>query len=846
MGVSGLLPCVLPAAGRSFDLSELSARPSKRARPNHETNKIRMGIDVSGWIARICHGQGANLLDERHLSQYGRAGLLACASPNQDQHQQQQQQQDPQFVRQCAEQCVRRILLVREESGADILVVLDGATPPLKAHTCRDRRAHRQDAATVRDAPPSMLHPNKDRSTTMEHDDDEDETARIRAARKAGVNPKQYQAIVALLLQELLPHHSIPFLVAPYEADGQLAYLASRTWLDVICTDDSDFIAHGVSSLLYRLQINHPHHPAETTCTHVVVGTATLLHKDDWGATPATPVSLLDFSTPMVACLFVAAGCDYCASLRGIGIGKARDAVHHAFYGSSSTSTTVLQSLWDGLYQRCFSTVPLSHADKVAYEQVFIRALFLFRHAIVFCPLLGKNVYAHIDTPDTEFMDHAPYASLHSQIISNQNNTPHQNVKDVDVDVESIFGQLHDPDTAVAIAEGRLNPKTNQPYQLPILIHPQGETETNANANANVTVTAREEETTTAAAATTPEASTGTSTPPIQIPARHSRNTTTSSTPVTITDAAAAAAADATTTVLVEEEAVIPPATSTPPLENSMERSTAKIMEDHSFLATQESIPIALPSPALQQSSQGSTTMENDGGSNTTVADDAVAVADGGAVRDLPQEGAVHVPSTASPAPATLIVVDTHMEECSVLATQESIPIAPLPALQQPSQESTVEHDDSETGSNVGVAADTVVAHEAAAARVDITPIVEEHSLLATQESIPIAPPPPALQQSSEESAMIGSNDSEMKMRKDDSSSPPPTTEKGIPQEETAKDDNDDEEDEEAMLDLGTQQSHGFGSPAEGVARTNLEAVLEPPLPQVADDPQPQHELQEL
>eukprot|EP00978_Attheya_sp_CCMP212_P047388 scaffold421342_cov60-Attheya_sp.AAC.3 len=49
---------------------------------------------------------------------------------------------------------------------------------------------------------------------------------------------------------------------------------------------------------------------------------------------------------------------------------------------------------------------------------------------------------------------------------------------------------------------------------------------------------------------------------------------------------------------------------------------------------------------------------------------------------------------------------------------------------------------------------------------------MDDHSFLATQESIPIAPPPPALQQSSQKSTMIGSNDD--KMRKDDSS-PPPT-----------------------------------------------------------------------
>jgi hypothetical protein len=84
---------------------------------------------------------------------------------------------------------------------------------------------------------------------------------------------------------------------------------------------------------------------------------------------------------------------------------------------------------------------------------------------------------------------------------------------------------------------------------------------------------------------------------------------------------------DAPITVLVKQEALLPSVTFTAPPQGSMESSTAPITEEHSRLATQESIPVAPPTPALQQSSQGSTTMENDGGlNNTTVVAGPVTV----------------------------------------------------------------------------------------------------------------------------------------------------------------------------------------------------------------------------
>ena len=129
MGISGLLPRILPSAGReNYDLRALSdgvitmtargaddddydddygrdrdddddgrggeggtgmdEEPAKKKRrrrsPSTSTSastttwtrrRVRVGVDASGWIARAAHGHGGLLMDERHLSYRGRAEL---------------------------------------------------------------------------------------------------------------------------------------------------------------------------------------------------------------------------------------------------------------------------------------------------------------------------------------------------------------------------------------------------------------------------------------------------------------------------------------------------------------------------------------------------------------------------------------------------------------------------------------------------------------------------------------------------------------------------------------------------------------------------------------------------
>lgn len=58
---------------------------------------------------------------------------------------------------------------------------------------------------------------------------------------------------VAYKLIEELKIRNYKFIVAPYEADAQLAYLSRVGIVDIIITEDSDLLAFGARKILYKL-----------------------------------------------------------------------------------------------------------------------------------------------------------------------------------------------------------------------------------------------------------------------------------------------------------------------------------------------------------------------------------------------------------------------------------------------------------------------------------------------------------------------------------------------------------------------------------------------------------------
>lgn len=59
-------------------------------------------------------------------------------------------------------------------------------------------------------------------------------------------------AMVYRFIQELRCLQ-VNFIVAPYEADAQLAFMYKQGLIDVVITEDSDLLAYGVQKVLFKM-----------------------------------------------------------------------------------------------------------------------------------------------------------------------------------------------------------------------------------------------------------------------------------------------------------------------------------------------------------------------------------------------------------------------------------------------------------------------------------------------------------------------------------------------------------------------------------------------------------------
>ena len=53
-------------------------------------------------------------------------------------------------------------------------------------------------------------------------------------------------------LMDALDKERVAYIVAPYEADSQLAFMAHKKEIDVVLTEDSDLLAYGVDRVLFK------------------------------------------------------------------------------------------------------------------------------------------------------------------------------------------------------------------------------------------------------------------------------------------------------------------------------------------------------------------------------------------------------------------------------------------------------------------------------------------------------------------------------------------------------------------------------------------------------------------
>ncbi len=166
------------------------------------------------------------------------------------------------------------------------VVVFDGRNLPSKAQTEKKRRENR---AKHRQMAIDYLHQGRTRE------------ARECYQRCVDVTPEMARRVITACRER-----NIDCVVAPYEADAQLAFLCSAGLVDFIISEDSDLTLFGCKKILFKLSYT---------------GHGILYEREKLG--PCLGARADSFSFDKFRRMCITSGCDYLASLHGIGLGKA-------------------------------------------------------------------------------------------------------------------------------------------------------------------------------------------------------------------------------------------------------------------------------------------------------------------------------------------------------------------------------------------------------------------------------------------------------------------------------------------------------------------------------------------
>ncbi|GAB2301496.1 hypothetical protein Dimus_035515 [Dionaea muscipula] len=169
---------------------------------------------------------------------------------------------------------------------------------------------------------------------------------------------KEGNVNAAAELFQILRSESIEFMVAPYEADAQLAYLSSveedQGGITAVITEDSDLLAYGCPAIIFKMD-------------RYGNGEEIVLEKV-FSSTSNRP-SFRNFTQDLFTGMCVLAGCDFLRSVPGIGIAKAHSLV------SKYRNT-----------DRVLSCLKFEKANQMAedYLRSFTEAVAVFQHARIY------------------------------------------------------------------------------------------------------------------------------------------------------------------------------------------------------------------------------------------------------------------------------------------------------------------------------------------------------------------------------------------------------------------------------------------------------------------------------
>ena len=303
-------------------------------------------------------------------------------------------------------------------------LVFDGNNLPAKQKTEHERQASREECL------------KKGMQKLREGADHE---ARQFLSRAIDITP-QMAALLIKFCRKNRP--SVNVLVAPYEADAQLAYLSNRDIVDAVITEDSDVIPYGCKICIFKLEKD---------------GGCQIVRTEEAYSQNIRGFDLRGFTKEMMVGMCIASGCDYLGSLTGFGLKKS-----HKLMSKYKNPTRMLRAMrFEGIVPITAQTIELPTGAKklFQYEIEFHKAILTFQHQVVYCPLSKKLVNLTPLEKGSVPPDLLPYIDALSFGIDSDSKL--QNYVREFLGDTSISDEL-----GRGIAEGHLDPVTKNPFDL--------------------------------------------------------------------------------------------------------------------------------------------------------------------------------------------------------------------------------------------------------------------------------------------------------------------------------------------------------------------------------------------
>lgn len=177
---------------------------------------------------------------------------------------------------------------------------------------------------------------------------------RFSEARKCFIRAADVSPYMAHRVIQHLKARGVAYIVAPYEADAQLAYLVKNGLADGVITEDSDCLPFGCQTVLFKMDRDN---------VAQEIRTANL--KKNKG------MSFHMFTEQMFLEMCIFSGCDYLPSIPGFGLKKSYNAMKQ-----------------HGSFTKIVGALRLEGKVRIpaTYEDDFRKAVLTFRHQRVYCP----------------------------------------------------------------------------------------------------------------------------------------------------------------------------------------------------------------------------------------------------------------------------------------------------------------------------------------------------------------------------------------------------------------------------------------------------------------------------